>query len=254
MVEPVLTLQERVCGTRPDFSHAALLRMAHAAATAVDCMDLLHRSGSNVVAEALRDHGEFVEWEHYPPNDARDPQSHAQFYFHAHSLDDRDEPDYGHFHTFMRQCGMPPRVRPAQVRDYVAPAEENAALSHLIAISMSPAGMPVRLFTTNRWVTSETWYRAEDTIAMLDGFTIDGDSPSPVLNRWITAMLVVFRSQIEDLLLERDRVINHWQAEHPQQNVFEDRRLDIVSSIEISLYERIKWLDRQLDVRKLGDA
>src|SRR5262249_19971966 len=67
------------------------------------------------------------------------------------------------------------------------------------------------------------------------------------LNDWLTAMVVLFRPQIEELLIERDRVVLQWQAEHADTDVFEDRRLEIVSSIRISLHNQIEWLDRQLD-------
>jgi hypothetical protein len=228
-------------------SRAALQRMADAGVKVVDCIRDLHASGSNLVDEALRGCGDFTEWEHYPPNDVRDPKSHAQYYFHAHSPDDRAAPDYGHFHTFMRPKGMPAGIRPAQVKNYVAPADDNGALSHLIAISMTPEGMPERLFTTNRWVTGEAWYKAADITAMLDRFAIDIDRPSSQLNQWLTAMFVLFKPQIEELLIERDRVVEHWCAQNSDNGVFEDRRLEITSSIPISLYEHIKCLDLQLE-------
>src|SRR6516162_149599 len=87
----------------------------------------------------------------------------------------------------------------------------------------------------------------EPIIGMLDRFVIDLDHPSRPLNDWLTAMVVLFRPQIEELLIERDRVVLQWQAEHADTDVFEDRRLEIVSSIRISLHNQIEWLDRQLD-------
>ena len=228
-------------------SRAVLQRMADAGVKVVDCMCDLHASGSNLVIEVLRGGGDFTEWEHYPPDDVHDPKSHAQYYFHAHPPDDRDAPDYGHFHTFMRPMGMPAGIRPAAVPNYVPPAGNNDSLSHLIAISMTPTGMPERLFTTNRWVTGETWYKADDVIAMIDRFSIELDHPSALLNRWLTAMFVLFRPQIEDLLIERDRIVEQWRAQHPDSDVFEDRRLEIAPSLEISLYEHIKRIDQQLE-------
>lgn len=223
--------------------------MADAAVDAVDCIHALHQSGSNLVLEALRG-AEFTQWEHYPPDDVIDPTSHAQYYFHAHAPDDRDRPDYGHFHTFMRPLGMPAAVRPAGISDGPPPAvTEAGALSHLVAISMTPSGMPERLFTTNRWVTAETWYRAADVIAMLDGFVIDADQPSRLLNRWLTATFVLFRPQIERLLIARDRAVEGWRLRHPDSDVFEDRGLEITSSIDISLAEHIAWINREIESR-----
>jgi hypothetical protein len=228
-------------------SQAALLRMADAGVKVVDCIRDLHASGSNLVDEALRGSGDFTEWEHYPPNDVQDPKSHAQYYFHAHSPDDRGAPDFGHFHTFLRPKGMPDGIRPVAVPGFVLPEGENDALSHLVAISMTASGMPEKLFTTNRWVTAEVWYKAADVIAMLDRFTIDVDCASPLLNRWLTAMFVLFRPQIENLLFERDRVVEQWRKQNLESDVFEDRGLEITSAMEISLYEHIEWLDGQIE-------
>ena len=224
---------------------AALLRMADAGNTVVDCISELHASGTNLVIEALHGSSNFTEWEHYPPEDVHDPKSHAQYYFHAHPPDDREAPDYGHFHTFMRSKGMPAGLRPAEAAPFTSPTG-NDSLSHLIAISMTPTGMPERLFTTNRWVTGETWYKAADVITMLDRFVIELDHPSPRLNQWLTAMFVLFKPWIEGLLMDRDRAIERWRMQHPGEDALEDRRLEITSSIDISLYEHIEWLDRQL--------
>lgn len=219
-----------------------LSRMTQAGVEAAECMRVLAKSGGNLVGEVLRDNGEFYEMSHYPPDDIYDPESHAQFYFHAHPPAARDEPDYGHFHTFLRPLGMPDGIAPAPVADFVMPEGDNAALSHLIAVSMTRDGLPERLFTVNRWVTGDVWYAADDVIAMLDRFVVDLAYPSWPLNRWITAMVTLYRPQIEDLLHERDHCVADWQAAHPDENVFEDRRLEITSSLAISVPAQIEWL------------
>ncbi|MBI5263505.1 MAG: hypothetical protein HY852_16970 [Bradyrhizobium sp.] len=227
-------------------SREVLARMADAAVIAVDCIHALHEQKSNLVMEALRGSDSFTEWDHYPANDARDPLSHAHYFLHAHSPEGRDRPDYAHFHTFMRVKGMPPGIRPVDVGAQTGEAG-GEPMSHLVAISMTPSGMPERLFTTNRWVTAETWYRAPDVIAMLDGFVLELDEPSPLLNRWLTAMLVLFRPHIEHLLIERDAAVERWRRLHPGVDVFEDRRLDITSSLDISLHQHVAWLDSRLE-------
>lgn len=248
MLQQTMTPATRTikCARPSSLSRAALLRMANAGVMAVDCIQELHEDGTNLVIEALRG-SDFTEWEHYPSNDVHDPRSHAQYYFHAHPPNDRDVPDYGHFHTFMRPKGMPGGICPAELVGVAPPEDESNAVSHLIAISMTPAGLPERLFTTNRWVTGETWYRSSDVIEMLDRFTVNLDHPSLLLNQWLTAMLVLFRPQIEELLIGRDRAVESWHAHHSTDDVFEDRRLEITSSMEISLYEHIEWLDGQLE-------
>ena len=102
---------------------------------------------------------------------------------------------------------MPSGISPAPLPDYAPPGDANDALSHLVAISMDKYGLPIKLFTTNRWVTGETWYRAPDVVAMLDRFEMDLAQPSWPVNRWLTAMVRLFRPQIASLLDERDRTL-----------------------------------------------
>lgn len=225
---------------------AQLQRMAEAGIKAVDCMRVLSKSGQTLVGEVLRG-ADFTEWEHYPPDDVHDPETHAHYYFHAHAPDERRDAEFGHFHTFMMHDGIPEEMR-ARVAAGDG-ASDIAPSCHLIAIAMTPEGLPEKLFTTNRWVTGETWYAASDVIAMLDRFNMDLASPSWPLNQWLSAMLVLFRPQIERLILRRDQAIDDWRAAHPDRDVFEDRELEVTSSVAISLVAQIEWLDRACSPR-----
>lgn len=224
---------------------AALERVAEAAAEAVSCIRVLEKSGSNLVAEVLADR-EFIEYDHYPPDDVYDPETHAQYYFHAHPQTRGEWNDYGHFHTFLRPHGMPPDIHPVPLRDTRPDETGNEALSHLIAISMNREGRPVRLFTTNRWVTDETWYRADDVIRMLDRFAIDLSRPSWPLNRWITAMFVLYREEMETLIRQRDEAVARWRRSRPGEDVFEDRALEVTSGMAIDLDEKLADIRRRL--------
>lgn len=232
-------MSERIAAARvlpPEAATSAeeVERVLDAAAEVVDCMRVLAKSGSNVVAEVLAGH-DFIQYVHYPPEDVYDPETHSQFYFHAHPPGRGRHDDYGHFHTFLRPKGMPPGVHPAALPGNPPPEGDNAALSHLIAISMDRWGRPVRLFTTNRWVTAETWYEAADVVAMLDRFQMDLARPSWPLNRWITALVALYRHPIAALILERDRVVAEWRRNHPGADVFEDRGLEVTSALDIDL-------------------
>jgi hypothetical protein len=90
-------------------------------------------------------------------------------------------------------------------------------------------------YVANRWVTGETWYPAEAVIEMLPHFAIGHAWPSWPVNRWIGAMLRLFRPQIHALLRHRDGVIAAWQARHPQADVFEDRHLELTDYLPISV-------------------
>jgi hypothetical protein len=229
-------------------TRADLERMSAAGQRILECYRVLRKTKDNIVGEILRDQGVFYEWQHYPKGDIFDHETHAQYYYHAHPVELRGG-EHGHFHTFLRPKGMPPGVRPAPLPDLAPPADDNAALSHLVAISMDRAGYPIRLFTTNRWVTGETWYDASSVIAMLDRFSIDHARPSWPVNIWITSMIRLFRPQIEELLRRRDAAIAAWRQKHPEANAYEDRHLEIASALDISVETRIAAIAAALEAR-----
>ncbi len=233
---------------RPDFKalpREQLEQMEAAGAEVLECYRVLRKTNDNIVGEVLRNQGTFYQWQHYPSGDVFDAETNAQYYYHAHPAGER-KPEHGHFHTFLRPKGMPKGMRPADVPHADAPKGANDKLSHLIAISMDRPGYPVRLFTTNRWVTGEVWYHAKDVQAMLDRFVIDHARPSWPTNRWITAMVQLFRPQIEWLLDRRDDAVAAWEAANPDVDVYEDRNLEVTSDLEISVEDQLRAIRQAL--------
>ncbi|MBI4291030.1 MAG: hypothetical protein HY661_06075 [Betaproteobacteria bacterium] len=210
--------------------------MAAAGEEVLDCLRVLEKAGLNVVGEVLRGHGTFYEYEHYPPDDVFDRNSHAQYYYHAHR---NALGENGHFHTFLRAPGMPASAKPVPYSGAEPWPANDEALSHLIAISMDPYGRPIGLFAVNRWVTAEAWYAADDVIRMLDRFVIDHAFPSWPVNRWIGAMMLLFRPQVEALIRHRDAVVRAWANAYPAADVFEDRGLELTGHIAIQIDQQI---------------
>ncbi len=211
-----------------------LEEMAAAGAEIEECYRLLAKTNANVVGQCLANQGTFYEFDHYPAGDIYDDDYGSQYYYHSHRED-----EHGHFHTFLRAKAMPKRIKPAPYYGDGTRQLGSDALCHFVAISMDGPGKPIGLFTTNRWVTDETFYTAEDAIDMLGRFKIDHTYPCLAANRWVTAMLVLFRPQIEDLLRERDRVIEAWEKDHPDEDVYEDRDLEIISTMDISVPKQL---------------
>ena len=214
--------------------------MVEAGREIIEIYRILAKTGDNLVGELLRDAGTFYEWDHYPKGDVYDNETHAQFYYHAHPIDQRFNKEHGHIHTFLRPKGMPPGITPAPVPDLVLPEDANDALSHLIAVSMDKRGFPFRLFTVNRWVTGEIWYRAEDVAVLLDYFKIDHARPSWPVNRWISALVRLYQPQIVELLHARDRAIEDWRQRQPDVEVFEDRSFEVTSHLDISVEDQVR--------------
>jgi hypothetical protein len=207
----------------------------------VDWHRVLTKTGDNVVGELLKNQGTFYEWNHYPKGDIYDSETHGQYFYHAHAKGSRPG-EHGHFHTFLRSKGMLPGMTPAPYDGDVEWPSGDDALSHLIGIAMDKKGFPVSLFSVNRWVTGETWYPADNVAKMIGLFEIDHARPSWPVNRWVTAMLRLFRPQIIDLVGQRDVAVEKWRKKYPDRDVYEDRELELTSHLKISVDKQIAAL------------
>ncbi|MCC7276214.1 MAG: hypothetical protein IT561_26345 [Alphaproteobacteria bacterium] len=215
----------------------ALATLVAAAREIEACSRVLARAGETLVGRvAGRDAPE--PWRHYPPGgDVYDPVSHAQYYFHVHP-DAAGEA--GHFHTFLRPAGMPAGLVP----EVPATTETgDPAPSHLVAVAVDARGQPVRLFTTNRWVTGEAWYPAAAVTAMLERFAIDRQQPSWAVNRWLTALFTLFRAEMAALLEARDEALRRRLVAAPGGDAREDRGLETASTMRVDLARQIAAVD-----------
>lgn len=217
-------------------SRARLAAMRAAGAEIAECYRALRKGGLNVVGEVLREQGEFREFDHYPQEDVFDADTHSQYYYHAHR---GMAGEHGHFHTFLRAPGMPPGAAPLLAAHAEPWPEGDQAIAHLIAISMDGYGFPLGLFVPNRWVAGDAWYPVDELIPMLERFRIEHAHPSWPVNRWISAMFVLFRPHIETLLLERDRVIGAWREALPGEDVWERRDLEVLAQMPVSVQETL---------------
>lgn len=231
----------------PDFSGLARERleaMHDAAATVLECERALAKSGTSVVAEVLRDQGDFLIWERYPRGDVRDGAS--QYFYHSHTPGEMMAGENGHFHLFVRPGDCMPELEPWRLSCAFAPDDDTARFVHIGAISVDGAGRPLRLFTTNRWVTNETLFRAGDVIKLLDHFRIELARPNWAVNQWLNAMVLLYRPQLEALLTHRDAALENWAAAHPDAEVLEDRRLQNTSETTIDIRNQIAGIEAAL--------
>jgi hypothetical protein len=226
-----------------------LTRMSAAADEVIESLRVLGKAGLNTVGRVLAHQGAFIEEQHYPADDVFDRETQSQYYYHAHRS---DTGEHGHFHTFIRSGGIPADMQPAPYSGDSPPPTGEDAICHLVAISMDRDGLPVGLFTTNRWVTAETFYSARDAIALVSQFRIDHAEPCWATNRWISAMVQLCQPQIAALIIERDTAIAAWAAKHPDRDVYEDRELEVTSEMPIDLDAIIAAVDEALAAKTAG--
>lgn len=244
--------------------------MAESGRALIDCARAMAAAGTSPLGAALDGASPIYEWRHYPEGDVYDPQSHAQYFYHAHPAGERPPleggDEHGHFHTFLRARGMPPGVSPLVMPEFAVannPAAPKAPLvpsapqtaegeaadpwSHLVAIAMDASGAPLRFFTTNRWVTGETWYPAADVARMLDRFVPGAAGTTTLLDRWIAAMLGLYKPQLCELVAKRDAAVMDWRRRRRAKvHVLDDRRLEVTSVLAIDIEAQIGQIDAAL--------
>ncbi|PKU21922.1 DUF6969 family protein [Telmatospirillum siberiense] len=215
-----------------DLPAPLLAEMTGAADVYLACRARLTAEGKTIAEDIAGD--DLEPYTHYPRGDVYDPASHAQYYFHLHRL-----ADHGHFHTFLRAGGMPRGLSPSFGSSRQG---EGEPLCHLVAIGLDHRGELGSLFTTNRWVTAETWYPAADVIAMLPRFRIAHEGAARMANQWVQAVLTMFRPQIAGLLRTRDACVARHAVGRGDEAALEDRRLEITSSLAVDVDDHIRIL------------
>jgi len=228
----------------------ALAERLEAAREITLCQRIMAKTGDTVLTLLVGAQSIVPDLRHYPANDVYDAEYHAQYYFHAHPRETQPNGEVGHFHTFLRSLGMPPSIRPLAPPPNLDDRDGNGALSHIVGIAINDLGYPTRLFTTNRWVTGESWYAAEDVAKMLEGFVIDHARPSWPVNRWLTALVHLYREEIIDLLAERDVAMKCFQKKNSGSDCYEDRGLEILSDRAVNLLVKVSEMEQEAMVRR----
>lgn len=150
------------------------------------------KKGLTLCKVALCGAKEFIEWNHYPKNDLVDSVSGYEFYYHAHSAEQMPAGEHGHFHVFK---------------------SDGNEFHHLIGIAINQQGLPVRLFTTNQWVTGEKIIAADLVLIALRDFHMATKGRMSPVTRWISAITRIFYPEMEMLIVGRDRKISKLEIE-----------------------------------------
>jgi len=185
----------------------------------------LLQQGKTVISEIIGN-AAFVEWEHYPPRDAKS-RSGALFYYHAHAAAQRMPAEHGHFHVFA----------PSNRAD--CPSDQR--YTHIAGLSVDAHGMPLRVFTTNQWVTAECWEDA-DRVCTLARQTALKDARPHNVGKWLDAVLNFFRPQIDLVTHMRDARAKALM-ERGRTHLLEDRRTHILSQCRIDFSTQIVALE-----------
>lgn len=175
------------------------------------------QKGLNLCQVALGGAKEFIEWQHYPKNDFVDDLHDYEFYYHSHSNEEMPSGEHGHFHLFKRN---------------------GQQFHHLLGIALNQQGLPVRLFTTNEWVTGEAIVDAHAVLHFISHFKMDVRGRYATLYRWIESMLKLYKSEITDLIQLRDRrLIELTTLFNSKEQALQSKEHHVLAECEINLID-----------------
>lgn len=202
---------------------------------------MITNKGKNILHYTLRKKRKHERMSHYPKGDRIDHSTGSQYFYHCHR-ENLESQEHGHFHCFLRYKHIPKRIKPANLKDWDKYIDN--PMTHLVAIAMNQFGQPIRLFTVNRWVTSEIWYDAEHISYFLKRYkmTLIDDPYWQILDKWVEGMLHLFAPQIAWLHQTRDRQMEHYKNLGTTDNPFTDYDLEELSEINIDLKNQIEWV------------
>lgn len=189
-------------------------------------------AGKPLMERLLAPGDSFVEWEHYPPDDAVDHASACRYFYHAHAAGERGDGEHGHFHLFLERTGHL-AATPALAEPVDATCE-SAAVSHLVAVAIDLQGLPTGLFTVNRWVTDEWLLPASTIVQRLPAYSLARAAGDHLVGEWLTALVRFFAPDITELLKQRDVLIGSWTPER-----FEDREAEVLTSLPIDINQAV---------------
>lgn len=164
----------------------------------------------------------FVEWVHYPANDCTDARSGFEFYYHAHARDEMSADEHGHFHVFRRD------------------ASKAGKFFHVIGISLDAKGFPIKLFTTNTWVTGESMATAAGVAKAAQQYAVQARGRVAPIARWLTSLVQLYASEIAELARKRDEKLSRLaNAGQPKKKILQDRRVRVLSQRRVNLLSKL---------------
>lgn len=213
------------------------VRRAHvqaAAQTLIDCLQDFADRGQVPLAATVEGVDAPCLWQQYHGDEATPLGTRPEalhYYYHSHAVSGGLQHEHGHYHLFA-QLG--------------ADGDNTPRYTHIVAIGVDARGLPLRLFTTNRWVTDETWLPADRVIGMAERIAADTGPTTDSSERWLRAHMGIFAPQIAALLGHRDQRIKARLEGGGRPGLLEDRRMHVLSQCRVSVEEQLTAFDHAI--------
>jgi len=178
------------------------------------CLQEMAEQNTNAVLLLLEGTGKIKPGRQYPEGGLLFAGQRWRAFYHCHWYETDHPAEHGHFHVF------------ANVGDW--------EWAHVAGLAIDWYGQPVRWFTVNRLLTGGSWLEA-DRFRMLTGLPVD-DGQDTLIGRWLYAMLGLYRTELLDLLRQRDACIQLCRDSSSRgESVHDDRSVCELSTCDIEL-------------------
>jgi len=178
------------------------------------------------------------QWAHYPADDAIDPLSGYQWFYHSHDPQDRPGAmEHGHVHLFARRPLWSRRLRSRAEQDFAqwcGNPDQQPQTRHLLAIGLDAKGIPISLFTVNSWVTGDLMLSAALTLDLLAKLSLD--TGNPALDAVIESVTCLCQPELAALMKDRDAALR----KHADPRKLLDPALELLSEVHIDLDEKLR--------------
>lgn len=185
------------------------------------------------------------QWAHYPGDDAIDAKRHYQWYYHSHSPADRPgAAEHGHIHLFARTDARRSLIDvgvEAKFLKQLASEDSASKTRHLLAVGLSPVGVPISLFTTNRWVTGDQLLSSNSSLRLLQSISMDTGNSG--IDQMICSLLRLLQPKLASLFRKRDRTLFARARRGP--GALDDESVEVLSEIPINLDRAIATARRR---------
>ena len=175
--------------------------------------------------------------EHYPNGDVVDLRHGSQCFYHCHR---EGAVEHGHLHLFWHATA-------GGLRRYLAREPRHWARTdptHLLAIGLDARGLPVSMFTVNRWVTGGHWFDAPRVLGMLQRFRLHEVPGHETAGAWLAAFVQLYLPVAQRLLEQRDAHLAALSRTRSRDAVLSDQRVEVTSHTRLNWARDLERIER----------
>jgi hypothetical protein len=191
---------------------------SHWSGRVFSCLQEFAAQRTNAVLLTLADVDRLESGRRYPESGLTFADNHWRTFYHCHEADSQHPDEHGHFHIFTDTGKQ--------------------TWAHVAALGIDASGQPLQWFAVNRWVTDGPWLERAEFLHQLD--TTSDREDDPLTGRWLFGLLQLYRSNLSDLLAQRDAQIRLHTKVQDRAAVLEDPEIYTLAAQPIELHSLLE--------------